>query len=471
MARAKRKLSFDKATGRWKKFFQGKRYYLGYGSSKNDDASYRQAMEKWEKLKAELENYPDTSKEHYDHYQSAIEMREAMAKWCLLNGPEYAETHDKLVGEIDKLKRLFARAKPPALNKPDTLSVCPLTGMTASEKMEWFDRVEMVKQYQQWTEPKDKEKSMVNAIDAYLEARKARAESGQMAISSVGVEIEKIKPFREFCQGLSVDEFNGQHITGYKQVILSRHKEGRYAQWTTKHYLKIVRECIQWLWENEVLDHLPRNLKELRFKVDITEPEPIPIDLVKQVLNGPDGRVKLYVLLMLNCGMYQIDIANLKPEEVNWDEGRIDRKRSKTSKFANVPKVNYRLWKKTLDLLKQYGNQQGERVLSNENGLALVRRWIDDNGKPQDVDNVINAYKRYCEKLGINPIPALKRYRKTSASLLFNHKVDEIYPFKSLYKLFLDHTATDIGERHYVRPDKDTLDKAILWLGEQYGIE
>ena len=65
---------------------------------------------------------------------------------------------------------------------------------------------------------------------------------------------------------------------------------------------------------------------------------------------------------MLNCGMTQRDISDLKDEEVDWNAGRIRRKRSKTANHDNVPVVEYLLWPRTFDLLKEY-RSGGELVL------------------------------------------------------------------------------------------------------------
>ena len=50
---------------------------------------------------------------------------------------------------------------------------------------------------------------------------------------------------------------------------------------------------------------------------------------------------------MINCGMTQVDIADLQPKEVDWDRGRIRRKRSKTDDHEQVPTVDYALWPRT----------------------------------------------------------------------------------------------------------------------------
>jgi len=490
-AKKKKILSFDQKSKRWRKFYEGKRYYLGHGESKSDEKSYLKALEEWQKKKAEIDKSENTSKPNYEDYKQAIEDREEMVQWCILNGECEDCEQARLSAEIQWLRKQFRKPNPPNLNSisivqkhpenqifdcPDCNGegclACKNTGQRTysnSEKVEWFERLDCLRQHGKWVKPipDAKEKSMVNAIERYITARKQASVNGAIAVATAGTDIGRLDTFKDFCKDLSVDTFNGQSITAFKQLILSRRQEGRYAPWTTKAFLKVARECIRWLWENEFLECLPRNIKDLKFKVEQTEPEPIPIEFVKQILNGPDCRAKLYVLIALNCGTTQNEVSNIRVEEVDWELGRINRKRIKTSKFEKCPRANYKLWDKTFDLLKQYGNREGDYVLLNENGVQLVRTFFDEKGEHQKVDNIRMAYKRYCEALGmVKDIPSFKRFRKTSSNLAFNNP-----EFKEYYQLFLGQAPTTIGEKHYVRPDKDTLDNAIAWLGEQYNIK
>ena len=113
---------------------------------------------------------------------------------------------------------------------------------------------------------------------------------------------------------------------------------------------------MRWLWTTEAIATLPRILAEnspsLTITVALGKIVVFTKEEITSLLAAPD-RTKLYILLMLNCGMTQKDIADLAVTEVNWEEGRIKRKRSKTGDCENVPTVNYKLWPETLRLLRQ----------------------------------------------------------------------------------------------------------------------
>ena len=107
----------------------------------------------------------------------------------------------------------------------------------------------------------------------------------------------------------------------------------------------------------EVIKSLPRVLDSQSKALAIQELRNKPVVFSNEELatlfRAAKPRMKLYMLLMLNCGMTQKDVSDLNVLEVDWEEGRIIRKRSKTRGNGNVPEVDYRLWPETWDLLQQ----------------------------------------------------------------------------------------------------------------------
>ena len=128
-----------------------------------------------------------------------------------------------------------------------------------------------------------------------------------------------------------------------------------------------------------------------------------------------------------------------------------------------MPEVSYQLWPKTLDLLTKYGRQKDNPVLVNEDGGPLQKKSIGSDGRPKVICNISSMYKRLKPKLKLDH--PLKSLRKTSSDLLYNHK-----EYRPLHALFLGHSPRTVAERFYVNVNKSTLDNAIEWLGQQYGI-
>jgi integrase len=189
----------------------------------------------------------------------------------------------------------------------------------------------------------------------------------------------------------------------------------------------------------------------------------------REIIDRATGQLQLHLLLMANCGMTQKDIADLQQNEVDWEKGRIIRKRSKTKNQKSVPTVSYKLWPDTLALLRVYGSSQGGRVLLTRRGNRWVFAEFDEKlGKLVSSDPIATNYdhlRRKLKKEG-KEVGTLKLFRKTSATLLYNS--DE---YSTCVGAFLGHAPDSIITRHYAHTSAEKLDKAVAWLATQYGFE
>ncbi len=463
-----RKLTWDSARKRWKKFYKGKQLYLGSGKGKTDNQSYLLALDEFERRRIEIDKETDATKPHRSHYETAIRLREEMVRWCLLEG-ELGE-HDRLVREIDQLRRLFARVNPPALNKPDTMPIDPLYGFSAADKILWFERVEALQNYERWSGTPDHAKTISANIDEYVSRLISQANTGQLSHSHVSKAKANLEVFREIAGKVSVEQFNASHLDQFQKLLMANLENGKWSDSYCASLATYAKMFVRWLWESNIIQDLPRNIRKVGIKIETKKPKTFTIDEIKILLTGAKGRTKLFLLLMLNTGANQRDIAELKPSEVDWETGRIIRKRTKTHKRGNVPVVNYKLWKETFDLLKQFGKRNGERVLLNEDGnplLSIGFKELDGkiDGTGKRIDNIKSAYDRLCNRLKIKPTKPLKTLRATSGSMLFNEG-----RFRGLEELLLDHAPMGVGQKHYDALSDSILDEAIDWLGVQFGV-
>jgi len=164
---------------------------------------------------------------------------------------------------------------------------------------------------------------------------------------------------------------------------------------------------------------------------------------------------------MLNCGMYQNDIAELHHDEVGWTKGTITRARSKTRERKG-PVVTYKLWPETFVLLKKHRAKEGDLALTTDEGNPLVRYWLEE-GDCRRYDVIHSAWTRLAGKLRVRKIRlGMKHLRKTSASLLAQHPQ---------YKFYANHFLADspraVADRHYVTPSDDEFFRALDWLRGQ----
>jgi hypothetical protein len=163
--------------------------------------------------------------------------------------------------------------------------------------------------------------------------------------------------------------------------------------------------------------------------------------------------------------MTQVDVSELRDNEVDWTAGRITRKRSKTATCENVPEVCYQLWRSTFALLKQY-RSGSDRVLLTESGKPFIRKELVD-GKLTKADGIASNFahlRRKLRKCQPGFKRSLKQLRKLGASLLESH-----HEYGRYVSYFLGHSPRTVKDRHYAVPSQELFDDAVAWLGQQLG--
>jgi integrase len=307
--------------------------------------------------------------------------------------------------------------------------------------------------------------------DRWVETRLNRAAAGGLAPAKVDNDRIALSHFIRFAG----EESPVEVVTAPLLQDFYNHCLGRVAErltdpkgkagWSPDYAKKVhalARTFARHLAEQGLIER-PANVDRRAFRFGASA-KAVPTWTVAEVqaaLGAATGQMRLHLRLMLNCGMTQVDISDLKDSEVNWVSGRITRKRSKTADQKNAPTVEYPLWPETFRLLKEY-RSGGDRVLLTENGTAWTRGEIE-GGKLVKKDSIASNYVHLKKKLKGFRKP-LKQLRKTGASLLEKHPDHSRYDW-----LFLGHSPRTVKDKHYVRPDQGRVDEAVLWLGRQLG--
>jgi integrase len=372
--------------------------------------------------------------------------------------------HDQLVVEISKLNSDFGRLTPPKLNEVGQLWIDPLSSLSASESITWLDRIDVLQSYRKWTSTTEHSKTIDGNLDEYLAFKKAIAKTGQIKPGWYDLLAHRLTHFRTFAGSMSLNQLNARTLTSFHGHLIQRIADDNISQAYAAGILTSVKTFLRWLWKSEAIENLPRNIDDLHIKVELEEIIPFTKTELVNFLGVTSGRSRLYLLLMLNCGYYQQDIADLKHTDVDWQHGRIFRKRSKTAKKETVPKVNYKLWEETFALLKNHRSDHPTLVLVNRNGSPLRRRGFGADGKTQNVDNIKKVYERVCNRSHI-PCRPLKTIRKTGSSKLEEHDV-----FGRFSQYYLGQAPQTVAESRYARPSEEQFDRALKWLGEQFDL-
>ena len=272
----------------------------------------------------------------------------------------------------------------------------------------------------------------------------------------------------------SLEHLSETTVREYSAHLEKLVSDGTFAQTTAHDYQKAFQAFVRSIGEDYPNDiRIPQNLRAARLRIvaERKEPDPFTVDEVKLLLDSASARTKLYLLLMLNCGMYQGDIADLTASEVDWKSGRIIRPRSKAAREAITRgkgqpfRVNWLLWNATFDLLKEFGNREGIVLLNEKGGPLLTHKSTTRN------DAIRSAYRRVIDKLKrAGKLPShwnktLKKFRKTGANLLEKSKSHGLF-----YELYLDHQS--VARQNYLVSGVPVpkFDAAIKWVGSQLGV-
>lgn len=493
----------DGRSGRWRKKYKGRKYYFPGGRGKSDSEAYDKALNAWEAMKVRLDQ--EAPKPHQSEYELAIDEWEQVLAWCnkhaeremaqvagqkldtlrkclAVPGLKPLDTSDTFAGQfevpsIPALDQLFEHGMTVDMSQlrlaaPRTLNDAEIRRY--SEELDgsplriareiWQDRLEV-----QGRNAASQDESLEAHIKSYLEERERQASAGEVSIGRVYALRLHLAHFQDWLgKTTAVAEINGRTLMAYRGELLSEVTSEAWSRTTAKHYLTTVKSFVRWLWQIEAIPSLPRVMdgrsKALNIGRSLSGIVVFTKEEVKSLLAGASDRTKLYILLMLNCGMTQKDISDLLVSQVDWENGRIIRRRSKTQDCENVPVVNYLLWPETFQLLKQERSvESSDQVLLNSNGSPLWCEEIKAEGKYRKMDNIKNAFDRLQKKTKIEK--PLKSLKKTSATLLRGEG-----RFSSLESLFLGHAPQSMSDRHYAQVPQGLLDEAIGWLGREYGV-
>ncbi len=466
-------MSWEPKSRRWWKQHKGKRHVVScrqLGAPETKEGSYQLANEWWRARQAAIDGETELLDGRHVH-RSVIDMLEFRGDWCLANGrPEDAVVWSR---RIEDVRAMQTEANPyTAIVSPvvaERLDYLQRAGGSIPPEMEPEDLEFQVGEGQVWYQREREartvlvEKSISGLSQRFLKLSESRMNSGGLSASELDT--------ARRCVGHAVDFFGAgnepsvitpERWEDFWHHLLRQVAEGKQSKEYVRKDWRYGKSFIRWMASMGKMT-LPANLEERRYKFGggATAIKTFEVEEVQKLVKAAPGQTKLHLLLMLNCGMYQGDISDLRHEEVDWNNGVITRQRSKTRHHgAKTPTVRYRLWPVTFALLKEYRSDHPELVLTTRGG----KPWVEAEMKGTRFtrrDGIKSNFAHLQRRLKIDK--PLKLFRKTSATLLDKHKEYGRYA-----QFFLGHAGRSIAERHYVVPDQDQFDNAVDWLRQKY---
>jgi integrase len=313
--------------------------------------------------------------------------------------------------------------------------------------------------------------------DEYTASYGARAHSGTGSYGQYGLVKTGLNVFMQwFGAERSMEVFEPTDWKRFSDHLKSKVDNDDMRPATAHSYQKAVGMFLRYLpTEYPELAHChTANLASTHHRIPAPRKEPVlfTTEEITALLQSASERTRLYMLLMLNCGMYQQDISDLKASEVDLLNGRLTRARSKTRrarKTTDQPFLfNWPIWPTTLDLLRKHSARSGTALKSSHGGSLVTHTPKSRN------DAIRSAYQRLVNKLkkrGVLPAgwnKTLKSLRKTGANIVSQCPTPDI---SDLYNQYLNHSVVAKGS--YLRSGQPhaKFDEAVRYIGQQLGQE
>lgn len=311
------------------------------------------------------------------------------------------------------------------------------------------------------------------SVQAFLDFKRSQAEAGERTIDRVDCLRVHLDHFLRWTGAdRAVESIGEQTVDTYYQHVLAECRKGTLSRYYARDLFASFRQFARWLASRRRIT-MPYNLnsREYGFKLH-AKIRTFTDEEVKVLLKAATERTRLYLLLMLNTGGTQIDLAELSKNALDLDRGQLTRKRFKTEDHENVPVVVYPLWPETLKLLRSHLNKDNKLVNRHGEPLALVStdgkpllvKGHNAKGQLTKTDAIRSAFNRLLRKLkseGTEIDGSLKLLRKTASSKL------EAHPTYGRYVVhFLGQSPDSIASRHYITPDSQQFAAAVKWLRE-----
>ncbi len=436
----------------WMKEYRGKKYAVScrqLGAAESKEGSYQQANAWWERKKAEVDGYAPSS--ILPKPGSPAVIGRLLEAWA---GQPLGTPEDAAAALVDLMGYFADKPLPPAVAQA-------LIGPAEVARLEAHAGAVL-------NAPAAVAETSVTAYAvAWHKHQQALVAAGQMSPDRCENNRTCLSHFLVFAGPADVGTVDAAKLEGFYMFCMGRVAERRKNAgqgWSlayAKDVFSVARTFIRWLAEHDYLP-MPKNIasRSFRFGSPAKVVQTWTTEEFQRAVEGSPEKLRLCLLLQANCGATQWDVSELLDTEVDWANGRVIRKRSKTAAHEGTPTVNYKLWDSTFALLKKFRSGT-QWVLATCHGQQYVRKALKD-GKFAKTDAWGVYWYRVRRRLGVKR--PLKQLRKLGASLLESHPV-----YGRFVPHFLGHSPRTVSARHYTIPSQELFDEAVAWLGRQLG--
>ncbi|MFA6186333.1 MAG: tyrosine-type recombinase/integrase [Phycisphaerae bacterium] len=248
----------------------------------------------------------------------------------------------------------------------------------------------------------------------YLDHQQLQADIGEIKQRHVYDKTSLLKDFVKFIgANCSVEDITTIDLQNYRKKLI---KAGKSPN-TINNRIASIISMYNWALNNEILDKIP-NLKAIE-KIAIHKIErPIfETSDIEKLISYANPQMKAMILLGLNCGFGCTDCAELKWDNLDLKNMRVNFPRGKTGVGRNLV-----LWPETVEALKDIP-ENGELVFHTAQGNLWVRaiEGVDKYGNKKFTkeDAVSKQFSKLLKKADIKTEKGMGFYtlRRTAATL------------------------------------------------------
>jgi len=442
----------------WKKKVKGDVIYFKFPDS---GRGYDQALGAWTAWKKENEKPADP-----DGRRQRLEQ---MAEWYRAHGEPEGE--EGTLVEIEEALSSNQRVETTEEIKFYThtlderqprLAAFPRARIEIGQREKWNERLRV--------SSRPTRRKLTDYVQSFLESKLAQVNGSVRKPKTYGDLVDRFKAFKTFVGTTTLDALDETLVRRYYNHLIGL---GDLSGLRKKNLFNAFRMLTRWLHSEGYLDKMPRNLNsQWEFVEHLKDGHRQALaeklytkDEVKTILVKLGHRGRACVLLGLNCGFTEADIAVLRKSEVNLAEGRIVYSRTKTMRVRNAPLISYKLWNKTILALRAVESQSGDLWFTTRDGHPLKISKVVE-GRHVEWSLISQRWTAW-QKAKKVPRKPFKMFRKTAATVIGDSK------YRPWVELYLADVPTSIAGRHYdLKSGKiiPELDKAIIYLGQQLGL-
>jgi integrase len=247
--------------------------------------------------------------------------------------------------------------------------------------------------------------------NAFLNSKRSKLESGKLSERS-------FRDYYKACERLidhfgrdrRVDDLRPDDFEKFRSSLATR-----FGVVTLKNEINRCRVVFKYAHDNRLIEQQANygqslnrpSAKHLRHARNEAGLRMFEADEVRSILDAADPIIRAMVMLGINCGFGNTDVATLSQAAVDLDKGWIDFPRPKTEIHRRVP-----LWLETVDAFRDAIDSRPRAKEAVDDGLCFLthhgKRWVRVQASKKDSETLIpldalsQSFRKLLNGLDIN---------------------------------------------------------------------